>query len=91
MSDRYQKIATSPVGKSLFNTLGLPTPVTLDRQDAADADFIKGKVLVGAATGSSLLGAIAKLWLIPVLRYAVRPMQQRLLMYPKRQNLPEKK
>ncbi|WP_281645586.1 3-oxoacyl-ACP reductase [Parendozoicomonas sp. Alg238-R29] len=60
MSDRYQKIATSPFGKSLFSSLGLPTPVELDRQDDAAADFVKGKVLVGAAVGSSLLDVVAK-------------------------------
>ena len=60
MSDRYQKIATSPLGKSLFSALGLPTPVTLDRQKSADADFIKGKVLVGASVGATLLGHVTR-------------------------------
>ncbi|MCL6269594.1 3-oxoacyl-ACP reductase [Sansalvadorimonas sp. 2012CJ34-2] len=54
MSDRYQKIATSPFGKSLFSALGLPTPVKLDRQKQVDKDFIKGKVLFGMASGSKL-------------------------------------
>ncbi|MTI14273.1 3-oxoacyl-ACP reductase [Sansalvadorimonas verongulae] len=61
MSDRYQKIATSPFGKSLFSSLGLPTPVELDRQNLAEADFVKGKVLVGAAAGSSLLAEVMKI------------------------------
>ena len=58
MSDRYQKIATSPFGKSIFSTLGLPTPVILDRQDKADAQFLSGKVLLGMAPGSGLLGSV---------------------------------
>ncbi|CAM3693072.1 3-oxoacyl-ACP reductase [Parendozoicomonas haliclonae] len=61
MSDRYQKIATSPMGKSLFSALGLPTPVTLDRQAKAEGDFLHGKVLVGAASGSTLLGAVTRI------------------------------
>ena len=58
MSDRYQKIATSPFGKSLFGALGLPTPVTLDRQKNAGDDFVKGKVMVGMASGSALLESV---------------------------------
>ncbi len=60
MSDRYQQIANSPFGKSLFSVIGLPTPVTLQRQDRADADFVRGKVLIGMAPGGNLVDEILK-------------------------------
>ncbi len=58
MSDRYQKIAASPLGKKLFRALGLPVPVTLARQKGATADFISGRVLVGAAEGGYALNDV---------------------------------
>ncbi len=58
MSDIYQKIATSPVGKRLLTGLGLPTPTILERQRKASADFVSGRVLLGAAPGAALLDDI---------------------------------
>lgn len=52
MSDVYQAIANSPVGKKIFSSLNLPIPVILDRHTPGQASFIKGDVIVGAAPGS---------------------------------------
>lgn len=53
MSDRYQALAHSPVGKLLVKNLGLPNPPFLDRWSPGDPT-VKGTVLVGSAPGSVL-------------------------------------
>ncbi|WP_040296600.1 3-oxoacyl-ACP reductase [Alcanivorax hongdengensis] len=53
MSDTYQAIANSPVGKALFGAINLPIPVILERWQPGQASFVSGRVLVGAATGST--------------------------------------
>ncbi|MGB1922738.1 MAG: short chain dehydrogenase, partial [Alcanivorax sp.] len=53
MSDTYQAIANSSMGKALFGAINLPIPVILDRWQPGQASFIKGRVLVGAANGST--------------------------------------
>ncbi len=57
MSDRYQALAHSPIGKVLVKNLGLPNPPYLDRWSAGDP-VVKGTVLVGAAPGSVLEGTL---------------------------------
>lgn len=51
MSDTYQNIANSPVGKSIFSAINLPIPVILERYSPDQTSFISGRVLVGAAKG----------------------------------------
>ncbi|MAX54342.1 MAG: 3-oxoacyl-ACP reductase [Alcanivoracaceae bacterium] len=58
MSDTYQAIANSPMGKALFGAINLPIPVILDRWQPGQASFIKGRVLVGAANGSTAVDSI---------------------------------
>lgn len=58
MSDTYQAIANSPMGKALFGAINLPIPVILDRWQPGQASFIKGRVLVGAANGSTGIDTI---------------------------------
>jgi 3-oxoacyl-[acyl-carrier protein] reductase len=58
MSDHYQSFANSALGKLLVKNLGLPSPVLLDRFDASKP-LINGAVLLGAAAGSTLTGAIS--------------------------------
>ena len=60
MPDKYQKLANSSLGKSLFSALGLPTPVPLERQDNTSDAIIQGKVLLGAADKAELVPALAK-------------------------------
>jgi 3-oxoacyl-[acyl-carrier protein] reductase len=58
MSDTYQAIANSPVGKALFSAINLPIPVILERWQPERTSFISGPVLVGAATGSSAVDTV---------------------------------
>ncbi len=53
MSDNYQSFAHNPIGKFLVKNLGLPNPPFLERWSAGDP-LVKGTVLVGAASGSTL-------------------------------------
>lgn len=59
MSDRYQAFANSPLGRLAIKNLGLPNPVVLERYDPSKP-LINGPVLLGAAPGSQLTGAIAE-------------------------------
>ncbi len=54
MSDRYQSFVSSPVGKQLVKTLGLPNPIRLDRY-VAGAPLVSGTVALGGD------GRVAKL------------------------------
>lgn len=58
MSDTYQSIANSSVGKAIFSAINLPIPVILDRWQPGQNSFISGKVLVGAADGSSAVDTV---------------------------------
>lgn len=53
MSDRYQALARSPIGKLLVKNLGLPDPPSLERYTAG-APLVNGTVLLGAAPSSTL-------------------------------------
>ena len=58
MSDLYQAIANSAVGKKVFSSLNLPIPVMLERHRPDQASFINGAVLVGAALGSKAVPVV---------------------------------
>lgn len=58
MSDVYQAIANSNVGKKLLSAINLPIPVILDRYRPELASFVKGDVLVGAAPKSKAVTAV---------------------------------
>lgn len=61
MADLYLKFVNTPVGKTAAQSLGLPSPVTLNRLRRPDQPFIEGNVLIGAANGGKAvahLGAI---------------------------------
>ena len=53
MSDVYQAIANSAVGKKVFSAMNLPIPVMLERFEPGSVSFIKGGVVLGAAAGGS--------------------------------------
>jgi 3-oxoacyl-[acyl-carrier protein] reductase len=59
MSDLYAQLVNSPVGSVVASKVGLPRPVRLDRHRPGDP-LVDGAVLLGAATGGRLAGAIAK-------------------------------
>lgn len=54
MTDRYQQLVTSPVGRQLADTLGLPVPVDLRRYDP-EGPLVDGPVLIGATDGGRAL------------------------------------
>jgi 3-oxoacyl-[acyl-carrier protein] reductase len=48
MSDRYQGFVTSPIGRLLVRSLGLPDPTALERYTEGDP-LVRGTVLVGGS------------------------------------------
>ena len=58
MSDLYLKFVNTPVGKTAAQSLGLPSPVTLKRQQRADQPFIEGDVLIGAGPGAKAVATV---------------------------------
>ncbi len=59
MTDRYQQLINTPIGKLVSKQVGLPAPTRLDRFQPG-GPVIDGPVLFGAADGSRLVGAIAQ-------------------------------
>jgi 3-oxoacyl-[acyl-carrier protein] reductase len=57
MTDRYQQFAKSRVGRLVVSRLGLPNPVPLRRYQPGEP-ALNGPVLVGAAKGGRLSGAL---------------------------------
>lgn len=63
MSDKYLEIANSPLGKKIFNAIGLPDPVPLRREDPQQAHKLSGQVLLGTSQGAAFakpIGAFIK-------------------------------
>jgi 3-oxoacyl-[acyl-carrier protein] reductase len=58
MSDRYQQLVNTPIGKIVSKQIGLPSPVKLERYERGQP-VITGPVLFGAASGSRLADAVA--------------------------------
>jgi 3-oxoacyl-[acyl-carrier protein] reductase len=59
MSDRYQQLVNTPIGKIVSKQIGLPNPVKLERYERG-RPVVSGPVLLGAAPGGRLAGATAK-------------------------------
>ena len=59
MSDRYHQLVNTPIGKIVSKQIGLPAPVKLERYERGQP-VVAGPVLFGAAPGSRLAGAVAK-------------------------------
>jgi 3-oxoacyl-[acyl-carrier protein] reductase len=59
MADRYQQLVNTPIGKIVSRQVGLPTPVKLERYEPGQP-VISGPVLLGAAPGGRLTGAVAR-------------------------------
>ena len=57
--DRYTSFANSSFGRSLLSSLGMPTPVTLDRYGPGQA-LIDGAVLFGTTANGPVAQAIAR-------------------------------
>jgi 3-oxoacyl-[acyl-carrier protein] reductase len=58
VADRYQQLVNSPLGRVISKQAGLPAPVPLERFQAGQP-VVCGPVLLGAAPGSRLVGAVA--------------------------------
>lgn len=58
-SDLYSQVVNSRIGSLLAGNVGLPQPVELDRFRPGDP-VVSGEVLLGAAPGSTLVGAAAR-------------------------------
>jgi 3-oxoacyl-[acyl-carrier protein] reductase len=58
MSDRYAQLVNAPLASQIARRIGLPRPVPLERHKAGDP-VVRGPVLLGAAPGGRLAGAIA--------------------------------
>jgi 3-oxoacyl-[acyl-carrier protein] reductase len=74
MSDRYQQLVNTPIGKIVSKQIGLPNPVSLERYERGQP-VINGPVLLGAAPGGRLAGATAKV-LAAIEAEVHTPMQQ---------------
>jgi 3-oxoacyl-[acyl-carrier protein] reductase len=59
MSDRYQFLANTPVGRFVVKNLGLPNPPVLARYHDGDP-LVDGTVLVGSAPGGRALPTVRK-------------------------------
>jgi len=59
MSDRYQQLVNSPIGRMVSKQVGLPQPVELERYEPSQP-IISGPVLLGAAAGGRLSPALAR-------------------------------
>ena len=59
MSDRYQQLVNTPIGKIVSKQIGLPAPVKLERYEPGQP-VVNGPVLLAAAKGGRLAGAVAK-------------------------------
>jgi len=53
MSDRYQRLANTPIGRRFARGIGLPTPAPLERYEPGKP-VVSGPVLLGAAHGGRL-------------------------------------
>jgi 3-oxoacyl-[acyl-carrier protein] reductase len=60
MSDLYFKLINTSLGQTAANTLGLPSPVLLQRLKRVDQPFIEGDVLLGAAGGGKLISEVSR-------------------------------
>ncbi|MFP5384241.1 MAG: 3-oxoacyl-ACP reductase [Gammaproteobacteria bacterium] len=58
--DRYTSFANSSLGRSLLSSLGMPTPVPLDRHDPAQKTLINGGVLFGTMQNGPVAAAVAR-------------------------------
>ncbi|HLJ02399.1 MAG TPA: 3-oxoacyl-ACP reductase [Solirubrobacteraceae bacterium] len=59
MSDRYQQLVNTPIGRIVSKQIGLPSPVPLERYEPGQP-VIDGAVLLGAAPGGRLAGQLAR-------------------------------
>ena len=59
MSDYYLKFVNTPIGKSVVQSLSLPSPVELERWKRPDQPFVEGHILLGAGRNPIALERLA--------------------------------
>lgn len=59
MSDLYLKFVNTPLGKSVVQSLSLPSPVELERWRRPDQPFVEGHILLGAGPDPIAMGQLA--------------------------------
>jgi len=57
VTDRYQQLVNTPIGRIVSKQVGLPTPIPLERYEPGQP-VVDGPVLVGAASGAGLEPAV---------------------------------
>ena len=60
MSDFYESMLKSGMGRKVLSTVGLPTPIELKRYDANQATFLEGNVLVGTSANGELVNGLLR-------------------------------
>ena len=60
MSDFYESMLKSGMGRKVLNTVGLPTPIELKRYSASQETFLDGKVLVGTSSNGELIADLLR-------------------------------
>ena len=58
MTDRYQQLVNTPIGRVVSKQIGLPTPIPLERYEPGQP-VVDGPVLLGSAPGSGLATPVA--------------------------------
>jgi 3-oxoacyl-[acyl-carrier protein] reductase len=58
VSDRYQQLVNTPIGRIVSKQIGLPAPASLERYEPGQP-VVSGTVLLGAAPGSRLVASAA--------------------------------
>jgi 3-oxoacyl-[acyl-carrier protein] reductase len=58
VSDRYQQLVNTPIGRIVSKQIGLPAPASLERYEPGQR-VVAGTVLLGAAPGSRLVASAA--------------------------------
>ncbi len=61
MTDRYLELANANLTKALFDGLGLPTPVRLNREDRAYPHRLSGNILLGISQGARFSSEISSI------------------------------
>lgn len=59
MTDRYQQLVQTPIGRRLVKQLGLPNPIPLQRYEPG-MPVVSGPVLVGGAPGGRLTSTVMR-------------------------------
>ena len=60
MGNFYESMLNSGMGRKVLSTVGLPTPIELNRYSASQATFLEGNVLVGTAKNGELVSDLVR-------------------------------